>query len=163
MRRFAKVVAVACACIGSYATLALKNEAAEPERIQIEFRLAETRPAKGLLKATDPFTKKMIYLHKEAVLTNKDLAGASIEPDFEDRPALEIRLTKEGAKKAFKLCTKHGGKPLAFLVDGKVFAVPIISPMLDEKDSGVVFLSGRFNKKDLERIVKGITEEKRRK
>jgi len=138
---------VALAALG--ASLAM---AADPPRAKVEFRRAETKAAEGLTEATIAGTDTKIYLHKEVELTNKDIAGASVEDDKDRGVSVRITLTKEGAQKAAKLSEAHLDKPLAILVDGKVVSAVTVRA----KFGGNVAISGNFTKADAEKLAKSI-------
>ena len=52
---------------------------AEKSRVKFELRRAESKPAEGLTEATVAGTKDKVYLHKEAALTNQDIAQAQAD------------------------------------------------------------------------------------
>ena len=128
-------------------------QSAEKPRVTFELRRAEGKPAGGLTQATVAGTRDKVYLHKEAVLTNQNIASARVATDVEGKPAVEITLTEEGQKKLAKLTEDHQGKPLAILVAGKVISAPIVREKID---GDKVLIGGRFTKEEAERIAKGI-------
>jgi preprotein translocase subunit SecD len=77
-------------------------------------------------------TKDKVYLHKEAALTNQDIAQARATTDDADKPAVELTLTEVGRKKLAKLTEDHQGKPLAIIVAGKVISAPNVRETIDE-------------------------------
>ena len=146
MKKFASAIVVVALSAWGMAV------AAEPApKLKLEFKRAETKAAEGLTEAKVGDSDKTIYLHKEADLTNDDIASARVIED-ENRPVVEIVFTKEGAKKAAKLSEEHQDKPVAIVVDGKVITAPIIRSKLSEKAQ----FTGKFTKAEAERIAKGI-------
>ena len=128
------------------------DKPAPKEAVKVEFRRAESKPAEGLKEATVAGTTDKVYLHKQADLTNKDIAKATEEPDLPGRPAIMFFFTKEGAKKMENLTEKHKGKPLAILVDGKVICAPIIQSKLSDR----ALITGLGTAEEVKKIVKGI-------
>src|SRR5262245_59199524 len=138
---------VSLSCIG----WASATQPAEKSGVKFELRPAESKPAKGLTEATVAGTKDKVYLHKEAALTNQDIAQARATTDDADKPAVELTLTEVGRKKLAKLTGDHQGKPLAIIVAGKVISAAIVRETIDE-DKFV--LSGSFTKEEVERMAK---------
>jgi preprotein translocase subunit SecD len=126
--------------------------ASDNPKVKVEFRRAETEPAPGLTEATEVGTKQKIYLHKEADLTNEDLADVHSGKDSSGKPVIEVTFTKEGAKKMAKLCDGHMNKPMAILVDGKVLNAPRIRAQISDK----AVISGDFTTEQVDKLVKGI-------
>jgi preprotein translocase subunit SecD len=125
---------------------------ADGPKTRVEIRRAEKSPGKGLTGATVVGSKEKVYLHKEAVMTNQDLARAELDEDATGRPAIQLYLTKEGAAKMEKLTGSHMDKPLGFLVDDRLFAAPTVRARISDK----AFFTGGFSKQEAERIVKAI-------
>src|SRR5262245_59499656 len=103
---------------------------ADEPAVRLEFRRAETKPAKDLEETTIPKTGEKLYLHKAAEVKNEDIAEASIDEENKPDPLLKLKFTKQGQQKMEKLTKDHLDKPLAVLVDGKVVAAPIIRSTL---------------------------------
>ena len=66
---------IIAATVGSWGR---SDEPARKPAVKIEFRLAQTEPADGLEVFPVEGTKEKIYLHKEVLLTNKDIASARV-------------------------------------------------------------------------------------
>jgi preprotein translocase subunit SecD len=126
--------------------------AAPEPKVKVELRRAETEPAEGLTEATVEGTKRKVYLHKEAEITNEDIASAKVVADEGKDPFIEITFTKAGQKKIAKLTRDHKDKPLAILVDDKVISAPLVKSEISEKAN----ITGKFTKDEAERIVKGL-------
>jgi preprotein translocase subunit SecD len=125
----------------------------ENAKVKVEFRRAETEPAKGLTEAVVAGTKKKIYLHKTADATNEDIAEVRATVDGKKNPAIEIVFTKDGAKKVAAMSKQHKDRPLAIMVDGKVLSAPILRDTIQEK----AMITGHVTKEEVDRIVKGIS------
>jgi preprotein translocase subunit SecD len=127
-------------------------EPAEKPAVKVEIRLAETKAAEGLTEAKVSGTDTKVYLHKEVVATNKDIATALVEDT--DQPSVEVTFTKEGQKKMAKATADHKDKPLAILVDGKVIFAPIVRDKIAGAKARISLCVG--TKAEAERIAKGL-------
>jgi len=119
--------------------------AADKPRVTIEFRRAESSPAKGLLEATIVGSDEKVYLYPMAELTNKDVAKARIGLSESKEPELLLTFTQEGAKKMGKLTEEHKGKPLAILINGKV----VVAPVLRSKITEYASVRGKFTEAEV--------------
>jgi len=128
------------------------NKPTDKPPFKVEFRRAERKPAEGLTEAIVAGTADKVYLHKSADATNADIIEARAAEDGQQRPAVEIIFTKEGAKKMAKLSEQHKDKPLAILVDGKVISAPVVRAQFSER----ALIGGNFTKEEVARLVKGI-------
>jgi len=128
---------------------------AEKSPVKFQLRPAESKPAPGLTEAAVKGTKDKVYLHKEAVITNKDITAAQATTDDSNKAAIEITFTKEGQKKFAELCRDHQGRPLAIMVDGKVLCAPSIR---EEISGDKAVISGNFTKDEAQRIANGLKE-----
>jgi preprotein translocase subunit SecD len=138
-------------CLGLLAGVPA-GRADEPAKPKLEFRRAERSPAAGLIEAAVPGQTEKIYLHKDAELTEADLAAASVGKDESSNPCINIVFTKAGSDKMAKLSEAIIDKPLAILIDGKVISAPTVR----SKFSGRAQIAGPFSKAEVEAIVKKI-------
>jgi preprotein translocase subunit SecD len=118
---------------------------------RVEFRRAETKPGPGLTEAVVVGSGDKVYLHKSAELTEVDVATARVSGDAGDR-AIELTLTKAGAKKAAALSDAHADKPLAVLLDGRVLAAPVVRAKL----GGAVRITGTFSAEDAAAFARAV-------
>jgi len=151
MSAFARSFAVGALCLAWVCPVAAEKPP-EKATVKVEFRRAEKEPAEGLAEATVEGTKDKVYLHKTAEITNADIAEARAAEDTTGKPVVAITLTKEGAKKMRALTEEHRNKPLAILVNGKVIAAPVVKAPIGEQ----AWISGKFTKEEVEKLVKGI-------
>jgi preprotein translocase subunit SecD len=130
--------------------------AADPA-IKVEFRRAEFNPAPGLTAAQVADSDNTIYLHSQAELTNADIAGAQAKPSENGkRYEIEVTMTDEGARKLKALTEQHLMKPLAILLDGKLWMAPRIVSPLGRK----AMITGALDHREAERIASGIVGKK---
>ena len=121
--------------------------------VRFEVRLAETRPAPGLIVARVSEPGGSLYLHPELIVTNDDISQSWITQDGPDRFAVSVQLLDPGAQRMRQATAAHLGRPLAILIDGEVVAAPVVrSPV-----GASATISGDFTKAEAERIVEGIS------
>jgi preprotein translocase subunit SecD len=139
-------------CFTSEVQASAEKQAEKP-RVELEFRRAETKPSEGLTELTVPDTNDKIYVHKLADATNRDIAEARVvDDDGRGKPAIEIKFTKEGAKKMAKLSEQQQDKPLAILLDGKLISAPVVRAQFSER----ALITGAFTKEQVKDLVNNI-------
>ena len=132
--------------------LTMTATADEKKDVKLEIRAAEKAPAEGLTEATVEGTNQKIYLHKEAAITNEDIADARAARDDAGNPMVQITFTKEGAKKAEELTKQQKDKWIAILVDGKVVSAPMVTGVISEKAQ----ITGTFTRDRVEKLVQAL-------
>jgi preprotein translocase subunit SecD len=126
--------------------------AADPPRVTLEFRRAETKLAEGLSEERVVGSDQKVYVHKAVELTNVDIVFAKPGLSRKSKYEILVRFSKEGAQKMAKLSEAHRGKPLAILVNGKVVCAPVLRDMITEWAA----IDGSFTQEEVERICKEI-------
>jgi preprotein translocase subunit SecD len=125
----------------------------EPPRVKVEFRLGQEEEGKGLERMTSPGRKdRVIYVHKEVVLTNADIASAKAKKLKDGLSALSLTFAKSSREKVSKWTGANVGKYCCIFVDGKLFA----APRINEKLSNEAELSGTYTEEEVRRIARGI-------
>lgn len=134
---------------------------APEKRVQVEFPWAEVAPGKGLTEARVPKTGESIYLHKKALITNKDISEAQALEDPSTRGGYKIALVfaKPAAERIAKATQRSDGKRLAVLVDGRVISAPFLSGSISDK----AFITGEISKVEAERIASELNRASRKK
>ena len=120
--------------------------------IRFEVRLAETEPVPGLIVARLNGSKRVIYLHPEAIVTNDDIAQRWVTQDGADRFGISVELTAAGADRMRQATANHIGRPVAIMIDGEVVMAPVVRSAIG--NSAVI--SGGFSRTEAERIADGI-------
>jgi hypothetical protein len=121
--------------------------------VRFEIRLAETSPAAGLSEATVAGSSQTVYLHREVIVTNGDIARAEVVPGEQPSTfSVSVVFKPEGARKMLRATTEHLGQRLAILIDGEVVAAPVVKSPIS-KSAG---LSGTFTKPEADRIAAGV-------
>jgi hypothetical protein len=121
--------------------------------VRFEVRLAEENPAADLREAIISGTSRKIYLHREAVVTNSDIARAeAVRGEGASPFSVAIVFNPEGAAKMSRATQGHLGRPLAILLDGQVFMAPTVRAPVTTSAS----INGNFTRDEVERIVAGI-------
>jgi hypothetical protein len=125
---------------------------ARKPRGKVEFRKAEKLPGDGLVKMTVPGQEDPVYVHPKAELTTEDIDTAKVGIDINRDPVLEITFTQKGAEKMATLSKEHLGKPLAFLVEGKVVFAPKIMTKLSDR----IIVTAKWSKAEVEQLARSI-------
>jgi len=120
--------------------------------VRFEVRLAENQAAAGLDTARVA-PNRVIYLHRDAIVTNADVATSRVVPGATPSQFwIDVRLNDAGAQKMREATTNHIGRPVAILIDGDVVAVPTVKSPI----SAAAMISGDFTRADADRIVNGM-------
>ena len=124
----------------------------EPGSVALEFRLAEMFPGNGLTEMTVGESGRKVYVRDEIVLSNEDVASASVR-QRQGRPAIEIVLNETGGEKFAEATARNLNKPLAMLVNGRVLSAAIVrEPIFDSS----AIITGDFTQEEATRIAEGI-------
>jgi len=125
-------------------------------RVILEFRLVESSSSEGLKKVTLEGTSEELYLHKDVIISNKDVVAArpipSLVPNSFD---IEIEFSKEGSKKISIASTENIGKRIAILIDGKAIVAPVVRSTISHK----AVIAGRapsFTREEAEELARKI-------
>jgi hypothetical protein len=119
--------------------------------VRFEMRLAENQPASGLREVKIAGKGRPIYLHAEVIESNADIAAAHVVRDG-NFYKVSIEFKAAGAKRMREATAKHLGRPIAFLIDGRVIMAPAVAGTIDDYAE----IDGNFTKGEADRIVKGI-------
>lgn len=121
--------------------------------VRFEVKLAEQNPAPGLEQAKLA-GGETIYLHKEVIVTNSDIAEAKVIPQSDGAQFwVGVTFTSDGAGKIHEATERNIGKRMAILIDGEVVSAPVVMEALNES----AVINGYITKEEAERIVAGIT------
>ncbi len=135
-------------------SLSILLACSENEQPKLEFRIAEDHPAPDLTEMVFEPTGKTFYLHKEVMVNQFDVEFAAVVMQ-QGRPAVELILTSEGAKKFEELTVQNVGKRCGMVLNGKVLSAPIIR---DTNSVGRAIITGIFTETEAEAIAKGLTQ-----
>ena len=120
--------------------------------VRFEVRLAETRPAPGLIVARVADSERLIYLHPELIVTNDDIAQSWVAPEGQQNFSISVQFRDAGAQRMRHATSAHIGRPVAILIDGKV----VLAPVLRSAISDVAMITGDYTQAEAERIAAGI-------
>ena len=143
---------------------------------KLEFRLAETEPAKDLSEVTLSSDKKKLYLHKEPIITNKDIVEAHAHKRFyhdglwvdeqllkslggdtlksKVRCNVTLEFTKQAAQRLENITNDNQLRVMAILMYGEIIFAPVIHGKLYDRAS----LDGEgMTYDEAERIAQKIT------
>ena len=123
---------------------------ARSSEVKVEFRLAEIAPGPGLTPAKVDGPLQIVYLHRGAIITNKDIIEASVgeEPNILGHYEVTVVFTRKGAERMAKATEPKRGM-LAIVIDGKV----IVATGIPARIYGQAIISGPMTKKKAERIA----------
>ena len=119
--------------------------------VQLEFRIAEPKAGPDLVETTIGASKKPIFLRKEVVMTNADVASAEVTTQGQ-RALVVLQLTPLGSAKLSDLTTKNIGRRLVVVIDGKPVFAPVITAAIP---SGQIVING-LSKEEAERVAAGL-------
>jgi hypothetical protein len=125
--------------------------------VKVEFYWGESQPIPGVTADKGVVwseTGDMLYLHKQPVLTNKDVVKVEISNavfgtgDFAiEHFTAKFHLTAEARKRLSETCGPRGEKMLNAILEGQSYGHPFYLKSRDEKD--FVPFAGMFTSKDL--------------
>jgi preprotein translocase subunit SecD len=146
MRTSLLIVAVAflCGCTAS-------PPGAAP--VSLEFRLAQSEPAEGLTEMTVRGSDRKVYVRNDVVLSNADVASASVSTNFQNLVTVQIAFTKLGGKKLTHATEANINNHIAILVDGNVVSAPLVRAKIMGRRAEI---SGSFTAQEATRIAEGI-------
>lgn len=147
------MVALIMACVVAGYAFGVRWIAPIAAQVRFEVRLAEERPAPGLVVAQVSDTGRVIYLHPETVVSNEDVASATAL----DGPAgftVEVRLLPSGADRLRQATGGHVGRPVAIALDGRVVMAPTVRSPIG--DSAVI--TGQLTETEARRIADGVSQ-----
>ncbi len=124
---------------------------AQTAQIHFEVRLAEASAAAGLDPVSLEGDGRVLYLHRQVLVTNSDVADATAV-EIGDGFAVRVTFTPAGAERLRLATGAHLGKPLAVLLDGRLALAPTLRTPLSE----TAVISGDYTRDAAERIVAGI-------
>jgi hypothetical protein len=120
--------------------------------VRFEVRLAEDKPAPGLREAKLSGSDGSVYLHKEVIVDNSDIASARVvQGDGPSHYEVEVKFNASGAEKMRRATAGNIGKIAAILLDGRVVMAPVIRSAIGDS-----MRLTYFTKAQAERIVNGI-------
>jgi preprotein translocase subunit SecD len=119
---------------------------------KFEVRKAEMQAGDGLTEVSIVGSDAKIYVHKEVIITNDDVASARVVFDRLNNAGIELKFTQNGIAKMTKANNEHQGLPMAVLVDGKVLAAPVIRVKIVLN----AVITGSFTKEEAEKFAAAI-------
>ena len=94
----------------------------------VQFRLVdEDRSEDGIqMEFGEGHYRELLHLEREVVLDHRDIASARSSPGPGLGTSLTIHFTPEGAEKVERITAANTGRRLAFIVDSRAIAAPVI-------------------------------------
>jgi len=144
---------------------------------RLEIRLAEKSPGRELVPARvakEADVKGKLYLHKETIVTEDDVADVRVaryQPDewyiemakkagvkaAYGEPGFEVQLTftSSAAARMRRATQSHIGRPMAILVNGVVISAATVNSQIDDHARIVSGILG-MSKQDADRIASAV-------
>jgi preprotein translocase subunit SecD len=97
--------------------------------VSFEVRPAKEAPSDGFSGMMEEASKKIFYVSREVLLSNTDVASARATND-QWGGRVEITCTDKGAERLARALGTHMSQRLAMVIDGKLFAAPIVSQVV---------------------------------
>jgi preprotein translocase subunit SecD len=135
-----------------FGNAALGDAEKEKPKVKFELRLAQKEAAEGLEEMIAPQTKQKIYVHKNVVITNADVASAKAHKNQLNEAAITVEFTEAGQKKVGEFSEKNIGKMAAIFIDGKL----VVAPVIRAKFSKNAEIWGDWGREEAERIARGL-------
>jgi hypothetical protein len=150
------MVGVATFCVALTAGIIVGPRLLSPilaAAVRLEIRLAEELPRPGL-EARIVSEGRTIYLHREPVVTNEDVAEARVVPGATPSAfGIEITFTALGGERMSRATKAHLGKLVAILIDGQVVTLPrLLAPI-----GTFAVIDADYTRSEAERIVEGMS------
>ncbi len=125
-------------------------QAADKSKPILEFRLAESESAEGLVEAQIANGGETIYLHSEGIVPLEQIAEVVRSKDPNSgSDQIAIRFTKQGGELLNKATESNVGKRIAIVFKGQV----ILAPIIREKFSQNVVINGLFSETELNEVI----------
>jgi hypothetical protein len=121
--------------------------------VRFEIRLAEATPTLDLQPARVAGSDRVVYLYRDAVVTNDDIATARVVPgNAPNQYQIGVTLTPAAGERMRTATAGHIGRPVALLIDGEVVMAPTVRSVITNQ----ALLTGNYSKDEAERIANGM-------
>lgn len=116
-----------------------------------ELRLATDTPTDGFTERPDFTDGLPIFIASMPIIANNDVENATVV-EQEYGPTIVVRLTPASGEVLGEATASHIGKPVAILVNDEILAAPIVRDRITTD----VMITGDFTKDEAKQIAKGI-------
>jgi len=96
----------------------------------LELRLAEFEPGPGLVAAHVVGEARVLYVHPEVQLDDRDVRTASAVKGPNGGPAVQVHLHPSGVKRFNAMAKSHRSKTVAIIACGRIVSAPVIEGAL---------------------------------
>jgi preprotein translocase subunit SecD len=121
--------------------------------VRFEIRLAEATPTLDLQPAHVAGSDRVVYLHRDAIVTNDDIANARVVAgNGADQYHVAVTLTPAAGERMRTATAAHIGRPVALLIDGEVVMAPTVRSVITTE----ALLTGNYTKDEAARIANGM-------
>ena len=123
-----------------------------PKAVTFEVRLAKDSPEEGFHQFIVQKTGKALFVSDAVAIDKTDIASAKAITD-NGKPAVEFKLTEQGAEKMRAFTRGHINEKVAIFLNGKLAAAPTIKGEISQM--GVIH--GNFTMEQARLIAEGLS------
>jgi len=150
----AALVMIAAFLVGARVWSLFVSDLRVQAAVRFEVKLAEEKPGPGLHQAKVADSDRSVYLHDEVIVTNGDIVSARVvQGGGPSEYGVDVEFNASGAEKMRAATENHIGKQMAILLDGQIVAAPVLRTPIGASAR----ITGKFTRRQAERIANGIT------
>jgi preprotein translocase subunit SecD len=149
--RTVALVAIAWSVCGAATAQSIQSKRA------IEFRLAEYDGAPGLIAVHVSGEARVVHLHTEVILDDRDVRTASVVKGPDGDPAVQVHLRPEAVKRFNEIATGGAPRMVAVVAHGRVISTPVmVGPMIDD----LLDISGALTAAEASSLARALAKRK---
>ena len=139
-------------CIAIMVCVGCQTEDAE---VTFELRAVADEAGENMTEATlsSGDGAGTFYLHEKVLLNADDIESAAVVMQ-QDKPVVEVVLTRAGGEKFAEITAQNIEKRLGMLVDGRLVCAPVVR---DTITGGKAVIDGNFTEEEARRIAEGLS------
>lgn len=129
---------------------------ADDSNVSLEIRIVQEAPADHLKKMTMIVWggQKTYYVHDEVLLSEDDVAVATVVKQSDGAPAMRIVLNDNGQQKLLRVTKDNVGYRLGVVIDGRLQCAP---PIEEPIENGIVMVTGHMLERAAQRCSRALT------
>ncbi|NIO28579.1 MAG: hypothetical protein GTO29_08500 [Candidatus Latescibacteria bacterium] len=129
---------------------------ADDPNVSLEIRIVQATPADHLTKMTMIVWggQRTYYAHDEVLLTEEDVATATVVRQVNGAPAIKLFLNREGQEKLLHVTQNNVGSKLGIIIDERLQCVSQIDAPVE---LGIVMVTGHMLKHGAKRCCRALT------
>jgi beta-lactamase regulating signal transducer with metallopeptidase domain len=119
---------------------------------RLEFRLAETAPANGLVEISKRGEDEHLYLHLAPVATGADVESVQFIEETDEPLSIEVIFGAEGSSRMAAATSGHLDRPLAILLDGRVVTALTVRGVIRDR----TMITGDFTRAEADALASAL-------